>query len=61
MQETQLRAFELDNPWLRAEVAEQRIEDIEKSFSWRITQPLRVLAKDLYPLLRQAAAASRRR
>ena len=47
------KAFETDG-YTRDDIqlAEQRIKDLEGSLSWRITRPLRVLADDLYPLLR---------
>jgi glycosyltransferase involved in cell wall biosynthesis len=48
-----------DRALIDIQAAEQRINDLENSLSWRITQPLRTLADGLDPLLRLVTARRR--
>jgi glycosyltransferase involved in cell wall biosynthesis len=41
-----------ENPLQHIRMAEERIQELENSLSWKITRPLRALTKDLYPLIR---------
>lgn len=57
---TEAKALEtVERALIDIQAAEQRINDLENSLSWRITQPLRTLADSMDPLLRLVTARRR--